>query len=110
MGTDHERIWLQNAEDAKHQDQGRLWCENKVWPVDPEEGEPTEYVRADLFDAQRRPAMGDTMDFMLELKELIQAGRESGVSLGFMISALEEHLQILEEEEEENNEDEGNGS
>jgi hypothetical protein len=55
--------------------------------------------------------MADTMDFMLELKELIQAGRDAGVSLGFMISALEEHLQILEaEEEEENDEDEANGS
>ena len=53
--------------------------------------------------------MSDTMDFMLELKELIRAGRESGVSLGLMIAALEEHLQILEEEEE-NDEDEADGS
>ena len=53
--------------------------------------------------------MSDTMDFMLELKELIQAGREAGVSLGLMISALEEHLQILEEEEE-SDEDEADGS
>ena len=56
--------------------------------------------------------MSDTMDFLLELKELIQAGRDAGLSLGLMIAALEEHLQILEEEEEEeeNSEDEGNGS
>lgn len=46
--TDHERIWLQNAKDAEHQAEGRLWCQDKVWPDDPEDGEPTEYVRADL--------------------------------------------------------------
>ena len=49
VASDHERIWLQNAEDAKHQDEGRMWCEDKVWPDEPEEGEPTEYVRADLY-------------------------------------------------------------
>ena len=55
--------------------------------------------------------MSDAMDFMLELKELIQAGREAGISHGLMIAALEEHLQILEEEEEnENDEDETDGS
>lgn len=58
---DPERIWLQNAEDAKLQCEGRLWCEDKVWPAgdDPEEGEPTEYIRSDiharaLLEAERR--------------------------------------------------------
>lgn len=48
---DHPRIWLQadagNAAD-------RLWCEDKVWPDEadnPDEGEPTEYVRADICAA-----------------------------------------------------------
>jgi len=48
--SDHERIWLQHPDDAD-QYQGRLWCEDKVWPDEPEEGEPTEYVRADLHAA-----------------------------------------------------------
>lgn len=52
---DHERIWLQNAEDAKDNIEGRLWCQDKVWPdgsVD--DGEPTEYVRADLYATLER--------------------------------------------------------
>jgi hypothetical protein len=49
--SDHERIWLQNANDAKQHSEGRLWCEDKVWPDDPEDGEPTEYVRADIAAA-----------------------------------------------------------
>jgi hypothetical protein len=53
MSADHERIWLQNAEDAREQDTGRMWCEDKVWPDDGEDGEPTEYVRADLYEAAR---------------------------------------------------------
>jgi hypothetical protein len=36
--TDHERIWLQNAEDAKHCHEGRMWCEDKAWPIDKEDG------------------------------------------------------------------------
>lgn len=54
---DHERIWLQNAKDADTQGDGRLWCQDKVWPHDPGDGEPTEYVRADLatnYNAGRR--------------------------------------------------------
>ena len=51
VARDHERIWLQNKEDAKHQCEGRVWCQDKVWPNEPEEGEPTEYVRADLYAA-----------------------------------------------------------
>jgi hypothetical protein len=47
--SDHERIWLQNANDAGSE--GRLWCQDKVWPDDSEDGEPTEYVRADLLAA-----------------------------------------------------------
>jgi hypothetical protein len=46
--SDPERIWLQNADDARAIGEGRLWCEDKVWPECPEQNEPTEYVRADL--------------------------------------------------------------
>lgn len=46
---DYERIWLQNREDGEASGEGRLWCEDKVWPVDENDGEPTEYVRADLY-------------------------------------------------------------
>lgn len=48
--SDHERIWLQAAVDAD-QSSGRMWCQDKVWPDDAEDSEPTEYVRADLFAA-----------------------------------------------------------
>jgi hypothetical protein len=49
--SDHERIWLQHPDDAEGQETGRMWCQDKVWPNDPEDGEPTEYVRADLYFA-----------------------------------------------------------
>jgi hypothetical protein len=45
--TDHETIWLQHPDDAGSE--GRLWCQHKVWPEHPEDHEPTEYVRADLY-------------------------------------------------------------
>lgn len=48
MSEAPERIWLQSAEDAKHQCEGRMWCEDKVWPENVDQHEPTEYVRADI--------------------------------------------------------------
>ena len=45
--TDHERIWLQDANDADY-DEGRLWCQDNVWDDIDENNPPTEYVRADL--------------------------------------------------------------
>lgn len=42
---DHERIWL---EPAPGDSEGRTWCEDKFWPENEGEPEPTEYVRADL--------------------------------------------------------------
>lgn len=51
--SDPERIWLQNAEDARAIGD-RLWCADKVWPECPEQQEPTEYVRADLFSRLER--------------------------------------------------------
>lgn len=47
--ADHERIWLQNVADGEASGEGRLWCQDKVWPVDENDGEPTEYVRADIY-------------------------------------------------------------
>lgn len=49
--SDHERIWLQAAEDAA--EYGRLWSQDKVWPDHPDDSEPTEYVRADLVSQAR---------------------------------------------------------
>jgi len=64
--ADHERIWLQHPDDAIHNDEGRLWCEDKIWPDDDEDGEPTEYVRADLLaEARAQIAAKD-----IELAEL----------------------------------------
>lgn len=60
--SDHERIWLQNAEDAKHTLEGRLWCQDKVWPNDPGDGEPTEYVRADLVAVVRAEARREALE------------------------------------------------
>lgn len=46
--SDPERIWLQNAADARATGE-RLWCQDKVWPECAEQQEPTEYIRADLY-------------------------------------------------------------
>ena len=46
--SDPERIWLQNADDARATGD-RLWCQDKVWPECAEQQEPTEYIRADLY-------------------------------------------------------------
>lgn len=51
MQPDHERIWLQSAADA-NDTEGRMWCQDKVWPESVEDHEPTEYVRADLYAAK----------------------------------------------------------
>lgn len=48
--ADHERIWLEPLAPQYGHD-GRLWCQNKVWPQYEGEPEPTEYVRADLYAA-----------------------------------------------------------
>ncbi|TGQ11186.1 hypothetical protein EN858_14785 [Mesorhizobium sp. M4B.F.Ca.ET.215.01.1.1] len=47
---DHERIWLESEKTADRYT-GRMWCEDKVWPDDDSDGEPTEYVRSDLYAA-----------------------------------------------------------
>ncbi len=62
MSKDPERIWLQNAEDASHTPEGRLWAEDKVWPDDPEDGEPVEYIRADLVSAALTEARREVLE------------------------------------------------
>jgi len=57
---DHEFIWLQNAEDANSD--GRLWCEDKIWPDEPEEGEPTKYIRADLVATAIQAAVDEAYE------------------------------------------------
>lgn len=52
MSEAPERIWLQSAEDAKHQCEGRMWCADKVWPENADQREPTEYLRADIAERQ----------------------------------------------------------
>lgn len=47
---DHERIWLSNKKDV-NPSEGRLWCEDNVWFNPSENHPPTEYVRADLYEA-----------------------------------------------------------
>ena len=50
--SDHERIWLA-PKCCSDPGEGRQWCQDKVWPLDdcPDDGEPTEYVRADIANA-----------------------------------------------------------
>ena len=50
MTEQPERIWLQHPDDADPE-YGQMWCRDKVWPNDVDEGEPTPYVRADIYDA-----------------------------------------------------------
>lgn len=33
-----------------------MWCSDKVWPADKEDGEPTEYIRSDLVEIARAEA------------------------------------------------------
>ncbi|WP_315833958.1 hypothetical protein [Bradyrhizobium prioriisuperbiae] len=67
--SDPEHIWLQNDNDAIHQGYGRMWCENKVWPEDPEDGEPTKYVRADIA--------ADTIDALTARVKELEGDRDS---------------------------------
>lgn len=46
---DPERIYL---EPAPYSPEGRLWCEDDVWPLDGDGPGGVEYVRADLHDAE----------------------------------------------------------
>ncbi len=50
VALDHPRIWLQNAADAEAAGEERRWCQDKAWPSHEFDGEPTEYVRADIVD------------------------------------------------------------
>jgi hypothetical protein len=86
MSADHERIWLQNAKDALNQDTGRMWCEDKVWPDDAEDGEPTEYVRADLYETA--------------LSERNAAQAEAKTAIGMWKSALARGDRVDEAETE----------
>ena len=53
MTEQPERIWLQHPDDADPE-YGQMWCRDKVWPNDVDEGEPTPYVRADIYDVVGR--------------------------------------------------------
>jgi hypothetical protein len=70
--SDPDRIWLQNAEDARAIGD-RLWCADKVWPECPEQNEPTEYVRADLYAKLERELADGRRNAFEEAAEIIRA-------------------------------------
>lgn len=78
--SDPERIWLQSYEDTTALGEDRLWCEDKVWPANDEDHEPTEYIRADRISQQ---------DAELERlrRELEEARAEHQFSLGLVDQA-----------------------
>lgn len=76
MAADHERIWLQNEADAKASRGDRLWCQDKVWPADADDHEPTEYVRADLCAARLHERLSSELPG--DVGELVKELRESG--------------------------------
>lgn len=47
--ADHERIWLEPPPGGS---EGRLWCQDKVWPENEGDPEPIEYVRADIHQSE----------------------------------------------------------
>lgn len=69
MKADHERIWLQNADDAAATGASREWCSAPVWPDDPVDGEPTEYVRADLLTTARAEARKAALEEAVKLAD-----------------------------------------
>ena len=68
--TEHERIWLQNADDPGNE--GRLLVRGQGMADDPEDGEPTEYVRADLYEK----ALAENERLRVRLKEATDLMRE----------------------------------
>ena len=63
---DHERIWLEHPDTADPYN-GRMWCGDKVWPESEGDGEPTEYVRADLL-CRAKPAATPQEDLTEQLE------------------------------------------
>lgn len=70
--TDPERIWLQNADDARATGD-RLWCQDKVWPECDEQQEPTEYIRADLYASRISQQDAELERLWREVEELRDA-------------------------------------
>ena len=89
MKADHERIWLQNAEDAAAIGASREWSSAPVWPDDPEDSEPTEYVRADLVATARAEAMKAALEeaaavfdvYASDQRAAIAEGRVTGIGV-----------------------------
>ncbi len=96
--SDHPRIWLQSAADAKLQDEGRMWCQDKVWPDDPYDGDPTEYVRADLY-ASLETRIARLTAAMEEVRGHFIVERDAGTrtpSIGYDSNALPKIIAILD--------------
>jgi len=99
--ADHEFIWLQNAEDGKHNSDGRLWCEDKIWPDKPEDGEPTKYIRADLVDAAIQAAVDEAYEDAIKIAKE-EAERRTRVRGQLLDSRLEATAQETGREAAEN--------
>lgn len=67
---DHERIWLQNPNDARNQSEGRMWREDKAWRAEDGDLEPTEYVRADISNTRIVSLVNQLADQSFKLGEL----------------------------------------
>lgn len=100
MKEDHERIWLQNAEDAAAIGASREWCSAPVWPDDPEDSEPTEYVRADLVAAARAEARRAALEEAAKVAEEWSYTRSGGGDNAFENIAAAIRALIERESEE----------
>ncbi len=83
MKADHERIWLQNAEDAAAIGASREWCSAPVWPDDPEDSEPTEYVRADLVATARAEARKAALEEAASAFEVYASDQRACIAKGW---------------------------
>lgn len=84
MKADHERIWLQNAEDAAAIGASREWCSAPVWPDDPEDSEPTEYVRADLLTTARAEARAQALEEAAAVFDVYASDQRAAIAKGWL--------------------------
>lgn len=82
--SDHERIWLEASPGADNPTYDRQWCQDNVWG-----DEATEYVRADLYEAQ---LAGHRLSAKQSTENLIRATAAEAT-----VTALQEKLRVAEE-------------
>ncbi|WP_269275971.1 hypothetical protein [Sinorhizobium psoraleae] len=83
--VDPERIWLQSHQDTTALGEDRLWCQDKVWPNGPEDHEPTEYVRADLYAALTRELSEARRNALEEAAEIAENRTRDFCREGFVL-------------------------